>query len=79
MDELQFKDGAIEIKFEAGWYQGTVLERNYNVDMRDGEDEANYLVYYETDDTIVAHFLHPDDYILSDDAPEGAWRWLRGI
>ena len=56
-----------------GWCQGVVMEENDDEDELDDEDIANFIVYYEVDDSEVAHYLHEDDYMATRDAPAGAW------
>ena len=66
----------------AGWLQGTVVEANTDDAELDGEDVANWLVYYSCDDTTAAHYLTRDFYCSaaadksSSFAGQGAWYLL---
>jgi len=60
----------------AGWCLGVVDEEVDNDDEVDEEtgERANYLVYYEVDDSLVAHHLHISDY-SSDTSPGKPRAW----
>ena len=71
----------IRYRFDDGidWMEGEICELD-----EDGADneppwdevldcEANYLVYYEADDSDVPHCLDAEQYNTSLDAPFGSW------
>eukprot|EP00967_Tisochrysis_lutea_P035176 scaffold42078_cov30-Tisochrysis_lutea.AAC.1 len=64
----------------AGWLQGTVVEKNTDEEELDGEEVANWVVYYDVDDTTAAHLRHADTYFTAangDDDDGGSGSWAR--
>ena len=58
----------------SGWAEGVVLEENEDVANEDDEGEmANYLVYYEKDDSDVYHLLLHDYYSSDANGPVDSW------
>ena len=71
-------DTTIMFHFDGvGWCQGVVMEQNEDEEQMDDEDIANFIVYYEGDDSETAHHLTILDYFANSDAPPGAWYALR--
>ena len=60
-----------------GWLKGKIVELNRDNEVFDGDDVANFWVYYESDGEEAAHFLCATDYWPAGDsdscAPAGAW------
>ena len=53
---------------EHGWCKGEVVEPLDDEELLDGEEVANFMIYYEADDTEVPHHLSILDYSPNPDA-----------
>ena len=59
------------------WTVKQLLNRiNEDPDALDGEEMADYIIYYEADNTDVAHALDVDLYSTDPDAPPNSWYLL---
>ena len=65
----------------AGWLQGTIVEENTDDNELDGEAVANWIVYYEVDDTSVAHLLTAAMYTVpvAGEGDEADESWARPL
>ena len=61
---------------DGGWCQGVVMEINEDPEVLDGEEMADYIIYYEADNTDVPHALDVDLYSTDPDAPPNSWYLL---
>ena len=63
--------------------RGVIVDENEDEDeLDDAHDDdrvANYIVYYECDDTDVAHYLSAEKYAFCYDAPDDSWYLVREL
>ena len=72
MDSL--RGATIRYNFEGvGWLEGVVYGANDDDAVFDDDEVANFIVYYEADDTEVPHYFDVLDYMPQREAPPGAW------